>query len=193
MKKLIISILILIFISQSAVFSSDTDNNRRIEEDKRESLLDTEDIVTYKDWENFIYDEEKDVYFSQLLSRKITFLSDAFSILVILLGAEDKYVDFVSQRRFLEENKIINKNFFSKYQTEAPLRKGVLAYLILKALKIKGGLHLRIFPESLRYSLKELEYLEIIKKSSHVEELVSGNELLQILSKSADYLAETEK
>jgi len=191
MNRLVILIIILnniLLFPNSNSSAATTEAERRIEEEKRESLSISEAVIAVKDEDVLLEDEVNDIYFEALLPRKVTYISDAFKILVILLGVENKYADFESQKDFLIERQVVPQKIQIQNDPYFPLRKGTLSFMICRTLGIKGGLHLRVFPKSERYSLKELEYLGIVK-NGYVNDLVSGEELIKILTRSADYLA----
>ena len=63
----------------------------------------------------------------------------------------------------------------------APVSKGTVAYLLVKTLKIKGGLTMAVFGPSRRYAFLECLYLKLISGGTPGE-YVSGRELLDILT-----------
>lgn len=126
-------------------------------------------------------------YFRELADRKATFLSDGFYSVCLLLGVADKYNNFESQKNFLKEKGMLPAKL-TDLRPEAPLRKGVAAYMFCRALEIKGGALMRVFGASERYALRELVFSELMKEG-HPRELVSGKELLSILLRTSDYKA----
>ncbi len=72
---------------------------------------------------------------------------------------------------------------------ESELTKGHLAYLLCGALKIKGGLTMRIVGITRRYALREAIYVGLIERGS-TEEFVSGRELIDVTRRAEIYKAE---
>lgn len=166
-------------------------DERRVEEEKRESLRPTEVELLEEKHKTIQPADFKDIgYFKDLLSRRVASGYDALRTLVILLGAEDQYKEPESQISFLKERNIIPKKIAKDFDPEQPLRKGLVAYMYCQALDIKGGLWIRLFGLNQRYALKELVYEKIMLPGT-VQDIVSGKELILILTKSAEYMAKT--
>jgi hypothetical protein len=70
-----------------------------------------------------------------------------------------------------------------------PLRKGQLAYIIVKACGIKGGLTMRLTGVSERYALRECTFLDLLVRGS-TGNYVSGLELLGSMGRAEKYLEE---
>ena len=165
-----------------------TEDDRRVEEEKRESLRPTEAGAL---------EEKKEapqpiapidlVYFAELMPKRITFRYDACKALVILFGVEDQYIDLDSQVTFLREKGLLPKKFEREFNPMEPLRKGLVAYIFCNALEIKGGICLSLFGMSERYALNELVY-EGIMASGNVKDIVSGDELVSALMQSVNYM-----
>jgi len=69
------------------------------------------------------------------------------------------------------------------------LRKGQLAYIIVKACGIKGGLTMRLTGVSERYALRECIFLELLERGTSGN-YVSGLELLGSIGRAEKYLEE---
>ena len=67
------------------------------------------------------------------------------------------------------------------------LRKGQLAYIIVKACGIKGGLTMRLTGVSERYALRECIFLQLLERGS-TGNYVSGMELLGSMGRAEKYL-----
>jgi len=189
MKKLTLFFLLCIFLP-TFLWAKTAEDNRRIEEEKRESLRSTEEQL-YPKRQPFPEQPPEYIdlsYFRELLSKRVVFLSDATKALVILLGVEAQEKDFASQTAFLKEKNIVPKNFAVETGQHKPLRKGLAAYMFCQALQIKGGIWLRLFGASQRYALKELVFEEIMLPGN-LNDIISGNELVVIFTNAAEYLA----
>jgi hypothetical protein len=69
-----------------------------------------------------------------------------------------------------------------------PVDKGTVAYMLVKALGIKGGLTMSVFGPSRRYAFRELVFLRIMKGGTPGE-LMTGRELIDVLSAAEIYKA----
>jgi hypothetical protein len=189
MKKLIFLFLFCI-IFPSFLMAETAEDNRRMEEEKRESLRSTEEqLYPEKQPRPEQPPEYIDLsYFRELFSKRVAFLSDATKALVILLGVQDQKKDFASQIAFLKEKNIIPKKDIKELSQHKPLRKGLAAYMFCQALEIKGGIWLRLFGLNQRYALKELVFEEIMLPGN-LNDIVSGKELVVIFTNAAEYLA----
>jgi len=72
---------------------------------------------------------------------------------------------------------------------EKRLRKGQLAYIIVMACGIKGGLTMRLTGVSERYALRECIFLQLLERGS-TGNYVSGLELLGSIGRAEKYLEE---
>lgn len=202
MKKLII-VLICLFLPFS-LFAAETprlEQKRRVEEGKRESLRASE---THPESYPGEVSEEKlpppaktldrvDVqYLAELSMRNITYGYDACKTVVLLLGVENDYLDLNSQVAFLIDQGYLPKKYKDNFNPKEPLRRGLASYMFYKILDIKGGVILRIIGPTQRYAMKELAH-EGILAEGNVGDILSGGELISILTQSANYLADKKK
>ncbi len=63
----------------------------------------------------------------------------------------------------------------------APVRKGTVAFMLVKALGIKGGLTMSLFGPTRRYAFRECVYLKLISGGTPGE-FMTGRELIDVLS-----------
>jgi hypothetical protein len=75
------------------------------------------------------------------------------------------------------------------YLPASTLSKGQLAYFLVEALRLDGGVMLNILSNTRRYAFRECQAQGLIVGSFH-EEVVTGNELLSILAKADVYQRE---
>jgi hypothetical protein len=71
-------------------------------------------------------------------------------------------------------------------ESASPVDKGTVAYMLVKALGIKGGLTMSVFGPSRRYAFRELVFLRIMKGGTPGE-LITGRELIDVLSAAEIY------
>lgn len=188
MKKIFI-ILASLVIFPSLLMAQTPEQERRIEKKKSESLRPTE---------GHIFEEKRPIpqpidpidiiYFVELMPKKIAFRYDACKALVILKGVENQFIDLGSQITFLRNENILPKRFESEFDPTEPLRKGLTAYMFCKALEIKGGVFLRLLGMRGRYALKELVHQGMMS-SGNVKDIVSGEDLVSILTQAGNYMA----
>lgn len=192
MKKSLFLLLILLFLP-SFLLAKTAEDDRRIEEEKRKSLAPTEIEILRK--KPAILEPREPVgldYFRELLSKDIALNSDLSKAIAVLLGIEDAQPNFDSQLSFFKQDGILSQKMAAEFYPQAPLRKGVAAYIFCKALKIKGGIWLRLLGMNQRYALKELVFEEIMA-AGNVNDIVSGKELVISLTKAIEYMtAETK-
>ncbi|MBN3037876.1 MAG: hypothetical protein JW869_00500 [Candidatus Omnitrophica bacterium] len=200
MKK--IFFLILFLILNSAFLAAEQprqEQKRRVEQEKRDSLRHSE--VQPETFLEPLQPEEKPIettrpayfsYFSELVQRRISYGWDICRAVVILMGREQEYKDLDSQLTYLQDQQLLPKKYLANFDPKLPLRRGLAAYIFCKLLDIKGGVILRTFGVSERYALKELEF-EGIMGQGHVNDIISGEELVVILTQAANYLAEQRK
>jgi hypothetical protein len=69
-------------------------------------------------------------------------------------------------------------------QESSLLTKGTLAYMLCRALEIKGGVTMRLFGINRRYALRECLYRRLIAGGT-VDEYVTGRELIDVITNAA--------
>lgn len=165
--------------------------DRRIEEEKRDELSPTltspsAPVTPAPLTKPPVPQPLKEFYFISLLPKRVTFGYDAAKAIVILMGVDEEYIDLSSQVGYLRNSRFLPRRFQRTFDPMQPLRKGVLAYLLYRALEIRGGVALHLFGPTQRYALKELVFRGIMSPG-HTNDLVSGQELVQAMSQAADY------
>ncbi len=70
-----------------------------------------------------------------------------------------------------------------------PIRFGEYAFLLMKSFDIPGGLMYRLFPGP-RYAARELVYLDLVAESSDPSRILSGEDVVRILSSVLDWSEE---
>jgi hypothetical protein len=189
MKKIGLLLLLLV-LTPFLLMAQTAEDKRRIEEEKRESLRPSEVRILWEEREKS-YPELTPIkrdYFAELLSKRVAFFSDACRVLTVLMGVENQYKDFDSQIAFFKERNIIPRRIALECNPAEPLCKGLTAYMFCEALGIKGGLWLRLFGMNQRYALRELVF-EGIMSPGNINDIVSGKELIFILTQAANYLS----
>jgi len=160
-------------------------DERRIEEQKRENLKSTEvHSQTKKQPSRAAPLQQADItYLAEMSFRKVTYGYDLCKLIAILKGVENQYIGLDAQVAYLKEQNFLPKNVRDSFDPMKPLRRGLTAYVLRKVLNVKGGIFLNIFKDSERYSLKELTY-EGIMSSGNTHEILSGDELASAMTRA---------
>jgi len=195
MKRISILLIIIITFSSSLIFAGPQED-RRIEEEKRNDLRPTKTQRSKKlpvqKQTAAPMDKLDTLYFAQMALRRVTYHYDICKAMVVLKGLEKQYIDLDSQIAFLKEEGLLPKRFQNEFDPMQPLRKGLVAYILRKTLDVKGGLFLRVFKTSERYALTELAHIGIMS-TGNTNDIVSGEELSLIITRTANYMATHKK
>jgi len=192
MPRLLASALLFcLLLWAGSVKAQTSQQDRRIEEEKREDLKPTVKIpptpaalVPIK--EPPVPQPFKELYFISLLPKRVTFRYDAAKAIVILMGVDEEYIDLSSQVAYLQAQGFLPQRYQQAFDPMQPLRKGLLAYILYRALHIKGGIALHLFGPTQRHALKELAFRGMMSPG-RVNDLVTGEELVQAMSQMAEY------
>lgn len=180
--------LLVVFTASLSLAAESSVRERRIEEEKRASLRKTEQVV-YETREPFAEPADIDIkYFNDLLSRRVTHISDAIKVISILTKADIKADDEDSQLALLKDKKLLPENALKDVEPNMPLRKGVAAYMFCAALEIRGGVIMSIFGLSERYAMKEL-VCEGMLNPGDPDDIVSGRELALLFVEADRYIS----
>ena len=120
-----------------------------------------------------------------LAERPVATVEDGLRMILLLaegVGAEEPF-DQVAAK--LRGSDLIRDEWLKK--ADERLRKGQLAYMIVKACGIKGGLTMMLTGVSERYAVRECIFLELLARGS-TGNYVSGLELLGSIGRAEKYL-----
>lgn len=184
MRKILILLFVFIFTATLSYSASDNKKIQRVEETKRTELRKSEKDLSSQD-PSPRKAEIIDGYLQELLSQDTVTIRDAIKTLILLLRIDDRYPDFSSQVFFFESKHIFPKEIGTNY--DAPLTKGIAAFMYCRALEIKGGIFLRVFGPAQRYALREMVYQGIMVEGT-VNDLMSGRELVYSLGQGVKYI-----
>ena len=191
MKKFILLLILLsAFFTMSASAAPRPQDDRRIEEQKRGKLKSTQDDYSPEPAQkpkSSPLQPNDIIYIAELSSRSVTFGYDLAKLIVILKQVENEYIDLASQIDFLKEQNLLPKRLHDTFDPMQPLRRGVTAYCLRKVLNIKGGVFLRIFKDSERYSMKELSHAGIMP-TGNIHEIITGDELSVAFTNTINFL-----
>jgi len=129
-------------------------------------------------------------FIRELAKKKDVTLADGCRAIYYFSGGDknEKDIDKIVAR--LLEMKYIKRKYPKKLDER--LRRGQFAYMLCKALKIKGGLTMRIIGTRERYALRELTYMGLMPRVNKAK-YVTGMEILGVLSRAEKYRGEKEK
>ncbi len=166
MKRIAWYVLILMSLS-SAAFAQSAQEMRGLEEEKREFLSYTEVRIAPRESASLPEGTSPELRFlNELYSRHVAHVADVERVLSLLTGRN-------------KQEEIV--------ETREPLRKGAAALMFCRKLGIRGGVWMRVFGASERYALRELVH-EGIMAAEGVEELVTGQELVDMFVRAVDYM-----
>ena len=132
-------------------------------------------------------DFEQLEFWHGLAERPVTSNDDAFHGLLLFLDGNDPASDYAGRVATLRSRRMLPVNF--DQPAEQAVERGTLAVAIVRALKIDGGVVLRLLgrtPLDGRYAVRELVYMELYPPSSP-NQTFSGTEFLGIIGKLEDY------
>ena len=127
------------------------------------------------------------LYFLQTSQRYVTFHYDLAKAMVVLGGVDEDCINLESQVAYLTTQCILPRHLTAHFDPNAPLRKGMLALALCRALHIRGGLFQHLFPIAQRPALKELIYAGILSPG-YPGDLVSGQEFVAAINSATEYL-----
>jgi hypothetical protein len=125
-------------------------------------------------------------YFRDLVNKGNATYADTLRVIDILVKGQDTTAtSFEALKTELADKKIISSKWTHLKETDL-INRGEVAYMLFKALNLKGGLSVKIFGLSCRYA-----YRECVDKKLMVpgfpNQLLSGAELISILAEAEKY------
>ena len=132
-------------------------------------------------------DFEQLEFWHGLADRPVTSNDDAFHGLLLFLDGNDSAGNYEARVAELRSRRLVTRSF--NQPADQAVERGTLAVAIVKALKIEGGLAMRLLggtPLSPRYAVRELVFMDLYPASSP-NQTFSGTEFLGIIGKLEDY------
>ena len=126
----------------------------------------------------------------ELMEKKEVTLADGCRAIYYFRGGDENEKDIDAIVARLLEMEYIEKSYREKLDDR--LRRGQFAYLLCKALDIKGGLTMRIIGTRERYALREVIFLGLMPDVNKAK-YVNGMEVLGVLSRAEDYRSKKGK
>jgi hypothetical protein len=102
---------------------------------------------------------------------------EAASLILLLVHGQDPFTSFEQRQAALISQGFISPSW--KLQATEPVTKGTLAYMLCRALDMKGGLFFRLAP-CRRYAYREAVYQALMMRGSEFEPL-TGPEVVGIM------------
>jgi hypothetical protein len=188
-----LTFFLVFLLIPSFCFAASIQGQRKVEEEARQQVRSVESllpvVVSPQAQENLPVASANLSYFEKLLFQKYTTRSDILCPLIILLGADVPAEDQVSRIHLLKEKKILPVKLAAALSPDEPLTKGLASFMFCRALKVKGGLLMRLIGINQRYAFNELVFLNIMPQGS-IDDIVTGQELVGIFTNAAEYLAD---
>jgi hypothetical protein len=128
--------------------------------------------------------EGRTAYVRRLYEQDRATYQDAGRMVLSLASGRHEGGDFETLRRGLLERGLIDPDW--TLAPSDPVTKGTVAYMLCRALDIRGGLTMRIFGISRRYAFRECVYLGIFSGGT-TDEYVSGRELIDVITNAEHY------
>jgi hypothetical protein len=122
-----------------------------------------------------------------LAEKPVATVEDGLRMVLLLsqgVGATEPFAEVATK---LRGSGLVRDSWLEKPGEH--LRKGQLAYMIVKACGIKGGLTMMLTGVSERYALRECIFLDLLVRGS-TGNYVSGLELLGSMGRAEKYLEE---
>jgi hypothetical protein len=123
-------------------------------------------------------------FWHTLADRPITSNNDAFHGILLFLDERDESTSYEQRVEALKQRGLLSAKF--NEPAEMAVRRGTVAVIFAKALKLRGGWVMHIFGPTPRYAVRELQYLSIFPYSSP-QQTFSGSEFVGVIGALEDY------
>jgi hypothetical protein len=123
-------------------------------------------------------------FWHTLAERNLTSNDEAFHGVLLYLGDQDPATDYAGRVGALKSRGLLDANF--NQPADQAIERGILAQVLVRALKIKGGVFQRLTHDHPRYAVRELMYMDLYPPSSP-NQTFSGTEFLGIIGRIEDH------
>jgi len=123
-------------------------------------------------------------FWHTLAERNLTSNDEAFHGVLLYLGNDDPATDYAGRVKVMKSRGLLDANF--NEPPDRAIERGTLAQVLVRALRIKGGVFQRLTHDSPRYAVRELVYMDLYPASSP-QQTFSGTEFLGIMGRIEDY------
>jgi hypothetical protein len=128
--------------------------------------------------------ESRTAYLRRIYEKDRASYGDACRAILSVIKSEHTDAEFAAVVGDLTGRGIVNAAW--GLQEPSLLTKGTLAYMVCRALEIKGGATMRLFGINRRYALRECIFLRLIA-SGTTDEYVTGRELIDVVTHATVY------
>ncbi len=128
--------------------------------------------------------EQRTAYLRRIFEKDRAGFGDACRAVLSLVQDEHTDADFEAVRKDLEARGIVEAGW--DLRADSPLDRGTLAFMLCRALGIRGGLTMAVFGTSRRYALRECVHLGLLPGGT-AGQYVSGRELIDALGNADLY------
>lgn len=122
------------------------------------------------------------VFLGELAAQDRVNQNDGFRAVLIWLEAAEEADNFKDRCLALADRGLIQSRW--RLNPHAPLDKATLAYILYKALGLRGGVNMELF-NNRRYALREMVYRRLMARGADYA-YVSGSELIGLLGRADD-------
>lgn len=123
-------------------------------------------------------------FWHTLAERDLTSNDEAFHGVLLYLKDADPATDYAGRMGALKKRGLLDASF--NEPANQAIERGTLAQVLVRMLKIKGGVFQRLTHDHPRYAVRELMYMDLYPPSSP-NQTFSGTEFLGIIGRIEDY------
>ncbi|MEK7866219.1 MAG: hypothetical protein AAB434_06010 [Planctomycetota bacterium] len=123
-------------------------------------------------------------YYRDLEMKDVACWEDVLHAGYILHTGKNEQKTFEEYRAYAIEHELISESW--EIAADAPISKGKLAYVVVAALDIKGGIWLNLLGNNTRYAYRECLHQGLMGKASQ-HRYIGGKELLSVLRRGMEY------
>ena len=124
------------------------------------------------------------VFYHNLANMTKVSNDEALHALTLLADDEDPTLDYDSRVKAAKARGWLNPDF--NQPPDFVAQKGLVAECLVRMLKIEGGVWLKVFGPTPRYSVRELANLGVMPEESSERQAMSGAEFVGILGRARD-------
>ena len=119
-----------------------------------------------------------------LSDQLVTTNNDAMHGLIELANETDPSTSYEQRLAWLKQRELLDADFNGA--PDEAVKRGTVAQVICRILKIEGGVSMRLIGADPRYATRELVYLEIMEYGTE-QQALSGIEFVGTISRAQDF------
>ena len=123
-------------------------------------------------------------FWHTLNGRPVASNDEALHALLLFIEGQDPAEDYAARVEIFKQRGLLPQGFAEP--ADQAVKRGTLAVVLLKLLKIEGGLTLRLFGPVPRYAVRELQYEGIYPPSSP-HQTFTGKQFVSLIGRVEDY------